>query len=197
MAKRSFSGEPEARWLTEAAPDRDMILIEAFWFQDAKGRRWDAPAGSKVNGASIPRFLWAVIGSPYTGDYRRASIVHDVACDAAVGDSAARRVADKMFYEACREGGCSRWAATVLYIGVRFGAWVGMTAMVEDRAVRIGEPPEFDGLRKDFRTVAEDVLSQGETDDPEEVEARTDAAFASLRARKAAVDGAPAFLVSA
>ena len=108
MAKRSFSGEPEARWPTEAAPDRDMVLTEAFWFEDAKGRRWDALAGSEVNGASISRFRWAVVGSPYTGDYRRASIVHDVACDAAFGDASARRATDKMFYESCREGGCSR-----------------------------------------------------------------------------------------
>ena len=197
MAKRAFSGEPRARWLTEAGPDRDMVLTEAFWFDDARGRRWGALAGSEVNGASIPRFLWAVVGSPYTGDYRRASIVHDVACDAAGGDAAARRAADRMFYEACREGGCSRWDATVLYVGVRFGAWSGRAALVEDRAVRIGEPAGSDGLRQDFRTVAEDVLSQGETEDPEEVEARTDAAFASLAARKAALDGAAALLAGA
>lgn len=47
------------------------------------------------------------------------------------------------------------------------------------------------------RTVAGDVLSQGETDEPEEVEARTDAAFASLAARKAALEGAAAFLAEA
>lgn len=194
MAKGQFSGEPEARWLTEAGPDRDMTLTEAFWFKDAKSRRWDAPAGSEVNGASIPRFLWAVVGSPYTGDYRRASIVHDVACDAAIGSPAARRAADRMFFEACREGGCSRWDATVLYIGVRFGAWFHRSALVEDRSVRLSEPGEFEGLRRDFRTVAEDVLSRGETDDPDEVEARTDAAFAALATRKAALHGAVALL---
>lgn len=150
MAKRAFSGEAEARWLTEAVVDRDMVLTKAFWFQDMKGRRWDAPAGSKVNGASIPRFLWAAVGSPYTGDYRRASIVHDVACDAAVGDAAARRAADRMFYEACREGGCSRWDATVLYVGVRFGAWMARAGLVEDRGVHIDEPADFDILRRIF-----------------------------------------------
>lgn len=45
--------------------------------------------------------------------------------------------------------------------------------------------------------MAEDVLSQGEPDEPEEVEARTDVAFASLAARKAALDSAAALLASA
>jgi hypothetical protein len=35
-------------------------------------RRWNAPKSSRVDAASISRFLWAVVGSTYTGDYRRA-----------------------------------------------------------------------------------------------------------------------------
>jgi hypothetical protein len=33
-------------------------------------RRWNAPKSSRTDDASIPRFLWAVVGSTYTGDYR-------------------------------------------------------------------------------------------------------------------------------
>jgi hypothetical protein len=91
-----------------------------------------------------------------------------------------------MFYEGCREGGCSRWEATILYVGVRFGAWLGPKAAFDDQAVRLSEPSEFDQYRRDFRAVSEDVLRQGETEDPSEVEARTDAAMARLAARKAA-----------
>ena len=60
-----------------------------------------------MDGASIPRALWTLVGSPYRGDYRRASIVHDQACDDAHGDKDKRRAADRMFYHACREGGCN------------------------------------------------------------------------------------------
>ena len=190
MAQRQFSGEPQTLWLTEKGPDRNMVLTENFWFCDSNGRLWDAPAKAKINGASIPTFLWSLIGSPYTGDYRRASIVHDVACDLAVGNPAMRKAADRMFFEACREGGCSKWDATVLYIGVRFGAWLGNMALLDDQIVRLSEPRDFVQHRQDFQAVCEDVLRQGETDDPEEVEARTDAAFAKLAARKTAMLGA-------
>ncbi len=79
MAHGRFSGEPDARWLSDKhGADRTMKLLTAFWFRDPKKKQWDAPAGSVVDGASIPRALWSIVGSPYTGCYRRGSIVHDV-----------------------------------------------------------------------------------------------------------------------
>jgi len=117
----SFSGNPKTEWLVdENGADRDMQLIEEFWYLDSDGRKWLAPKGSIINGASIPRPLWATVGSPYTDDYRRASIVHDIAC----GDpSVDRKEADVMFYRASLAGGCSVLQAKMLYAGVRIGAW--------------------------------------------------------------------------
>jgi hypothetical protein len=87
MAHGSFSGEPEAVWLTEdGTEDRGMRLLKAFSFEDPDSKKWPAPTGSVVDGASIPRALWTIVGSPYTGDYRRASVVHDVAWVDAGGD---------------------------------------------------------------------------------------------------------------
>lgn len=116
-----FSGNPKTEWLTDAAaPDRDMKLAKDFWYEDPNGKRWSAPAGSIINGASIPKPLWSVVGSPYTDDYRCASLVHDVACNDPTGD---RAEADRMFYFACLAGGCSESQARLLYLGVRIGAW--------------------------------------------------------------------------
>src|SRR6266446_3380743 len=98
-----------------------MRLTKAFSFEDPSHKIWLAPKNAVIDGASIPRALWTLVGSPYTGDYRRASIVHDKACDDAVNNSTARRAADRMFYHACRAGGCSIEDATLLYVGVRIG----------------------------------------------------------------------------
>lgn len=187
MGQRHFSGDPKATWLTEPGPDRDMELTEDFWFIDELEREWDAPEGSVINGASIPRQLWSLIGSPYTGDYRRASIVHDVACDLAGKDRGKRRAADRMFFEACRAGGCSKWDASVLYVGVRIGAWWGQMTSLAPPAVRLA-PDESDAqVQADFQTVSEEVLRQGETDDPAEVERRTDEAIARRAALRASL----------
>lgn len=122
MTHGKFSANPEATWLTEPGPDRRMKLLQDFTFTDPDGKEWLTPKGYRVDGASIPRPLWSLVGSPYTGDYRRASIVHDKACDDATGNPKARRAADRMFYHACRAGGCSVKEAWILYLGVRIGA---------------------------------------------------------------------------
>lgn len=184
MAKGEFSGEPQALWLTEdGTEDRRMRLIENFWFRDPGGKKWEAQKGDEVDGASIPRALWTLAGSPYTGDYRRASIVHDVACDNARGNAAKRRAADRMFYHACRTGGCSIWQATLLYIGVRIGAvlpdvdtWQGAAA-TSPAGPRIRRTEAEDQLERDFQSIADRVLAGGEVDDPSQLEKRVDAAL--------------------
>ena len=116
MNHGAFSGDPQTVWLTENSVDRRMKLLEIFNFADPEGTIWDAPKEWSIDGASIPRALWTLVGSPYTGDYRRGSIVHDVACDRAGGDKKKRRAADRMFYHACRAGGCSVVQSILLFL---------------------------------------------------------------------------------
>jgi hypothetical protein len=72
-----------------------MLLIEDFAFVDPHGTNWKAPAGD--DGASIPRFLWTTVGSTFTGDYRRASVLHDVEC---VIRKRPHKSVHRMFYDA-------------------------------------------------------------------------------------------------
>lgn len=128
MSTGQFSGNPRTEWLSGDGPDRAMRLADTFSFTDAKGRRWEVPAGMEVDGATIPRTLWSSVGSPYTGDYRRAAILHD----AALLDPRIRRIdADAMFYEACIAGGCPANQAKLLYAGVCIGSWVSQARPVE------------------------------------------------------------------
>lgn len=155
-----FSGEPRTIWLTEPAADRRMELIEAITFTDAAGRVWDAPAGHRVDGASIPRALWTVVGSPYTGDYRRASILHDVACDRNPKDGPERRAGDEMFYAACRAGGCGRLEAKLLFLGVRMGSsWAGKGLRAPGSTGRVKQrlSPEDRLILEEYERLAKEV----------------------------------------
>ena len=186
MSKGRFSGDPRTRWLSEPGDDRKMEMLEEFTFTDPAGRVWRAPVGSLVNGASIPRPLWSVVGSPYTGDYRRASIVHDVASIQAGNDEAKRRAADRMFYHACRAGGCSVREATILYLGVRIGSTLSTVpqwapaAVASSRGPRVQRFVTEKRVEFDFQHTAEMVLAQGEVDDPLEIERRADAALTTV-----------------
>jgi len=187
MGHGEFSGEPATVWLTEdGTEDRKMQLLKEFFFVDPSSKKWLAPKDSVVDGASIPRALWTAVGSPYTGDYRRASVVHDVACVDAGQDKKKRRAADRMFFHACRAGGCSIWQSTVLYLGVRIGAaapdvpsWHPAIA-TQSSGPRLARTDAEVALENDFTELANRVLVAGETDDPEELERRTDAAFLSV-----------------
>ncbi len=125
----SFSGNPKTEWLSENGEDRDMRLLETFWYTDPKGRRWEAPKGAVTNGATIPRTLWSSVGSPFTGRYRRAAIIHDVALrNAAI----VRDDADSMFFLACMAGGCAALECKLLYAGVRIGSWATLFGIHAD-----------------------------------------------------------------
>lgn len=116
MSFGRFEGRVTATWHDDG---RDMTLTAPFAYIDRADIRWEAPAGSVVNGASIPWPFWSVIGSPFTGRFRKASVVHDVAC---VDRTRPWKQVHRMFYEACR---CSRTnvvqAKTMYYAVYHFG----------------------------------------------------------------------------
>lgn len=188
----TFSGEPRAVWLSTPTGGRMMKLIENFTFTEAaSGRIWTAPEGLVVDGASIPRALWTLVGSPYTGNYRRASIVHDKACEDYPTDGPDRKAADAMFQLACRAGGCDRRQARLLYLGVRIGSSWARPLGVEDEEdeIRIQSSEEDLIIQQAFRDMAielDTVQLAGAADevdpyrDVEEVEAVL--ALHSLRA---------------
>lgn len=104
-----FVGRVAAVWLDDG---RTMELLEDFQYLSSSAKAWDAPKGSTVNGASIPRLLWSLIGSPFTGPYRHASVVHDVACDR---KSETWAQVHRMFYDACLCGGTEPVLAKTMY----------------------------------------------------------------------------------
>jgi hypothetical protein len=104
-----YSGQVEARWENDG---RQMTLLSELRYTDPEGVIWIAPAHSVVDGASIPRALWSVMGGPFDGKYRNASVLHDVAYD-----QKARpwKQCDRMFYNAMRCSGVSATEAKTMY----------------------------------------------------------------------------------
>lgn len=107
-----FEGDVVASWDNDG---RKMTLREDFGYVDPDGRRWTAPAGSVVDGASIPAAFWTFIGGPFEGQYRKASVVHDVGCQEM---SSSWEDVHRMFYDACVCGGVDVQTAKVLYYAV-------------------------------------------------------------------------------
>jgi Protein of unknown function (DUF1353) len=75
-------GKYQRRALVELLNDgRRVKLEEPFAYIDPGKIRWQVPKDAVVDGASIPRMLWLLLGGPFEGKYRNASIIHDWYCD--------------------------------------------------------------------------------------------------------------------
>jgi Protein of unknown function (DUF1353) len=94
-----------------------MQVVEPFGFLDSKRESWLVPVGAKVDGASIPRALWSLIGSPWTGKYRDASVVHDYYCDVRTRPW---KEVHRVFFEAMRVSDVCEQQAKLMYAAVFF-----------------------------------------------------------------------------
>jgi hypothetical protein len=112
----TFTSNIKVEWLDEKGADRGMMLTESVWYFDNNNKPWVACSGRSIDGASIPKFLWSIFGSPFVGDYRRASVFHDVAC---IDKSETHQAVHRMFYEAMLDDGVGKKKAWTMYQGVR------------------------------------------------------------------------------
>ncbi len=127
-----YTGTPVTQWNPDG---RTMTLLRELRYTDPQGAVWVAPAGSVVDGASIPRSLWSFMGGPFEGKYRNASVLHDVAY---TEKNRPPQDCDRMFYNAMRCSGVSALEAKTMYYSLlRFG-WHWDFAIKRAKPVKIG-----------------------------------------------------------
>lgn len=111
-----FVGALDLRMLPNG---RGAQLLNDFGYIDPAGKHWIAPKNTVVDGASIPRPLWSLIGSPWTGKYREASVIHDYYC---VTKDESWESVHKTFYTAMLANHVDETQAKIMYAAVyRFG----------------------------------------------------------------------------
>lgn len=114
------SGRFDSAALVEFSPDgRSVVLKRAFKFTDTQGQEWRVPVNTVVDGASIPQPFWSLIGGPFEGKYRDASIVHDYFCEK---KNRSWRAVHRVFYDGMIANGVDPVQAKLMYYAVyRFG----------------------------------------------------------------------------
>ena len=129
---------------------RSWLLLEPLVYRTSTGEEVMAPAcGKEVkgtdffwtwNGASIPRFFWRIMGSPFVGRHRRPSVLHDWLWTQArehakfeeplLQSTFTYRFANWVFWDAmiaCREPRWSaylKWLATAFWASFQKGGWL-------------------------------------------------------------------------
>lgn len=121
-----FSGTVKAEWLDDG---RKMRLLETLVYVDSNGESWAAPAGAEIDGASIPQIAWSLVGGPYEGKYRKASVIHDVAC---VEKKRPWEAVHEVFYWAMLAASVDPVTAKSMYAAVYWGGPRWDTEMPRD-----------------------------------------------------------------
>lgn len=107
---------PLAEWLDDG---RHMQLKRPFGYVQESGREWLVPSEAVIDGASIPKVFWSLIGGPFEGQYRNASVVHDYYCDV---QTRPWQETHRVFYDGMLCSGVGTARAKVMYYAVyRFG----------------------------------------------------------------------------
>ncbi len=120
MSKAVFPVKPAVRPLKGT----DYVLEDNYYFPARVGG-WDTTVhvmpGFKTDGASIPRLLWRVLGSPYDPDIFAAAIAHDAMYR---GRIVPRSDADTAFLALMAESGVKKHKRRLVWIGVRLFGWI-------------------------------------------------------------------------
>ena len=118
-----FLSEPRGAFID--GPDRPLYRLDApFTYRDPNGLEWTAPAGEVVDGASIPKPAWSLVGGPFSGKYLKAAIIHDYYCCA---KSREYHSTHHAFWLGMLAAGIGRVQANMMWAAVRFAGpeqWV-------------------------------------------------------------------------
>ena len=120
MGKAVFPAKPAVRPLKGT----DYVLTQNFYFPVPTGG-WKVVVhvmpGFRTDGASIPRLLWFIFGSPYDPDIMAAAIAHDALYR---GEIVPRKDADRIFSDMMEKSGIKRWKRRRIWLGVGLFGWI-------------------------------------------------------------------------
>ena len=121
MSKAVFPVKPAVRPLKGT----DYVLEDDYYFPATVGG-WDVVVhvmpGFRTDGASIPRLLWFIFGSPYDPDIIAEAIAHDAIYR---GRIVPRKDADNAFRDMMKQRGAIRpWKRRRIWVGVRLFGWI-------------------------------------------------------------------------
>lgn len=146
MGKAVFPKKPSVRPLSGT----DYELAQKFLFRATVDRVWDVVVrvrpGFRTDGASIPRLLWRVFGSPYDPDIFAAAIAHDALY---CGEILPRKDADVAFLKMMARSGVPAKKRRLIYRGVR---WFGWITWLSHTPASVAEARRY--IRMDFATQA-------------------------------------------
>ena len=95
--------------------DDNLFILSKDKSVESLGYSITVKKGFDFDGASIPKWLWSIYGSPLNGDYVVASLIHD---GLYASQKLSKSVSDKIFLDVMKQSSVGYIKRTSMYLAV-------------------------------------------------------------------------------
>lgn len=110
--------------LIQVLPESRRVVLAQDLTVDVHGWHYEIPNGFQSDGASIPRILWPIVGSPFAPEVLLAAVLHDFLYRGGGGAHGGRAGADFLFRWMLRSAGVGIVRSWLMWSGVRCFGWM-------------------------------------------------------------------------
>ena len=93
----------------------DVFILSEDKTVESLGCRVTIKKGFDFDGASIPKWLWSIYGSPLNGNYVVASLIHD---GLYASQKVSKKISDKIFLDIMKQSNVGYIKRTSMYLAV-------------------------------------------------------------------------------
>ena len=94
----------------------DVFILSKDKTVESLGYSVTVKKGFDFDGASIPKLLWSIYGSPLNGNYVVASLIHD---GLYASQKVSKRISDKIFLDIMKQSNVGYVKRTSMYLAVK------------------------------------------------------------------------------
>lgn len=95
---------------------KDVVILLEDVAVESLGYKITVKAGFDFDGASIPKWLWSIYGSPLNGNYVVASVIHD---GLYASQLVSKSLSDKIFLDVMKQSNVGYIKRTSMYLAVK------------------------------------------------------------------------------
>ena len=96
--------------------DENLFILSKDKTVESLGYSITVKKGFDFDGASIPKWLWSIYGSPLNGNYVVASLIHD---GLYASQKVSKKVSDKIFLDIMKQSNVGYIKRTSMYLAVK------------------------------------------------------------------------------
>ena len=96
--------------------DENVYILLEDVVVESLGYKTTVKAGFDFDGASIPKWLWSIYGSPLNGNYVVASLIHDGLYASQI---VSKNLSDKIFLDIMKQSNVGYIKRTSMYLAVK------------------------------------------------------------------------------